>query len=66
MMLYTGSDQPRRMGDPARGARDERRRFARRIDCDSSPRREARGAPARGGSIRDGDARERPRRGYGR
>ncbi|HEX6373242.1 MAG TPA: hypothetical protein VF006_30235 [Longimicrobium sp.] len=64
-MLYTGSDQVQRMGDPARGACDERR-FARRIDCHSPPRQEARGAPARGGSIRESDAWERSRRGYGR
>ena len=62
-MLYTGSDQAQRMGDPAR---DERRTFARRIDCDTQPRQQAYGAPARGGSIRESDAWERSRRGYGR
>ncbi|MBW3571369.1 MAG: hypothetical protein KY467_09700 [Gemmatimonadetes bacterium] len=65
-MLYTGGDQTRRMGDPARGARDEQRRFARRIDCDPSPRQEARGASGRGGSIRERGAWEQSRRGGGR
>lgn len=65
-MLYTGSDQAQRIGDPAGGARDEQRTFSRRIDCDSSPRTRAGDAPARGGSIRESDAWERSRRGYGR
>jgi hypothetical protein len=65
-MRYTGSDQAQRMGDPAGGARDERRTFSRRIDCDSSPRTRVGDAPARGGSIRESDAWERSRRGYGR
>jgi hypothetical protein len=66
MMRYTGSDQARRMGDPPRGAHEERRTFARRIDCDSSPHTRAGDAPARGGSTRESDAWERSRRGYGR
>jgi hypothetical protein len=66
MMLYTGSDQAHRMGDPSRADRQERRTFARRIDCDPSPRARTGDAPARGGSIRESDAWERSRRGYGR
>jgi hypothetical protein len=66
MMLYTGSDQAGRMGDPPRGTDDEPRSFARRIDCDSSPRTRTGDTPARGGSIRESDAWERSRRGYGR
>lgn len=65
-MLYTGGDQARRMDDPAGGARDEQRTFSRRIDCDSSPRTRAGDSPVRGGSIRESDAWERSRRGYGR
>jgi hypothetical protein len=65
MMRYTGSDQAQRMGDPAGGARDERR-FTRRIDCDSSPRTRSGDAPVRGGAIRESDAWERSRGGYGR
>lgn len=65
-MLYTGRDQATRMGDPARSARDDQRTFSRRIDCDSPPRREAPDGAARGGSIRESDAWERSRRGYGR
>ncbi|HEU4885372.1 MAG TPA: hypothetical protein VFT45_24200 [Longimicrobium sp.] len=65
-MLYTGSDQARRMGDPPCGTDDDRRRFARRIDCDSFPRTRTGDAPARGGAIRESDAWERSRRGYGR
>lgn len=65
-MLYTGSDQAPRMGDPPRGATEERRTFARRIDCDSSPRTRPGYAPARSGSIRESGARERPRGAYGR
>lgn len=65
-MLYTGSDQATRMGDPARGPSEARRTFSRRIDCDSSPRTRASDTPARGGSIRESDAWERSRRGYGR
>lgn len=65
-MLYTGRDQAHCMGDPPRADRQERRTFARRIDCDSSPRIRAGDTPARGGSIRDSDAWERSRRGYGR
>lgn len=63
-MLYSGGDQDKRMGDSARAARDDQRRFARRIDCDAAPR-QARVAPARGGSARDRDGWERSRRGYG-
>ena len=37
-MLYSGRDQDPRMGDPARTAADERRAFARRIDCDDTGR----------------------------
>jgi hypothetical protein len=66
MMLYTGRDQAPRMGDAARGAHEERRTFARRIDCDSAPRPAASYAPARGGAPRDGDSWERSRPGYGR
>jgi|GEM_PF-6195115 len=66
MMRYTGSDQVQAMGDPAGGARDERRSFARRIDCDSSPRQQASYTPARGGAPRDRGAWERSPRGYGR
>jgi hypothetical protein len=65
-MLYTGSDQAHRMGDPPCGTGDERRSFARRIDCDAAPRTRTGGTPARGGSIRDSGAWERSRRGYGR
>ena len=46
-MLYTGSDQAHRMGDPTRDDHEERRTFARRIDCDSSPRTRAGDVPAR-------------------
>lgn len=63
-MLYTGSDQARRMGDPPRADREERRTFSRRIDCDSSPRTRAGDAPARVESIRESDAWKRSRRGY--
>lgn len=65
-MLYSGSDQAHRMGDPPRADREERGTFARRIDCDSSPRTRAGDAPARGGCIRERGAWERSRRGYGR
>jgi hypothetical protein len=65
-MLYTGREQAPRMGDAPRGAHEERRTFARRIDCDSSSRTRAGDAPTRGGSIRESDAWERSRRGYGR
>ena len=65
-MLYTGSDQAHRMGDPPRGTNEERRTFARRIDCDSSPRTGMGDVPARGGAIRESGAWERSRRGYGR
>lgn len=64
-MLYTGRDQDVRMGDTAGTVLQERRRFARRIDCDSSPRQAASYAPARGGAPRDRDGWERARRGYG-
>jgi hypothetical protein len=66
MMLYSGSDQAHRMGDPPRAGGEERRTFARRIDCDASPRTRAGEVPARGGSIRESGAWERSRRGYGR
>jgi hypothetical protein len=66
MMLYGGRDQAQPMGDPARGAHEERRTFARRIDCDSSPRTRAGDAPTRGGSVRERDGWERSRRGHGR
>jgi hypothetical protein len=66
MMLYTGSEQAARMGDPARGTNEERRTFARRIDCDSSPRTRSGDAPARGGAPRESDGWERSRTGYGR
>lgn len=65
-MLYTGSDQAPRMGDPPRGADEERRTFTRRIDCDASPRVGAGDAPVRGGAPRENDAWERSRPGYGR
>jgi len=65
-MLYTGSDQAGRMGDPPLGTGEERRRFARRIDCDSSPRTRTGDAAVRGGAIRESDAWEHSRRGYGR
>lgn len=64
-MLYTGSEQTHRMGDPPRADRQERRTFARRIDCDPSPRTRTGDARARGGSIRESGAWERSRRGYG-
>ena len=64
MVLYPGSDQTYRMGDPPRADRQERRTFARRIDCDPSPRTRAGDAPARGESIRESGAWERSRRGY--
>jgi hypothetical protein len=64
-MLYTGRDQAPQMGD-ARGAHEERRTFARRIDCDSAPRPAASCGPARGGAPRDRDFWERSRPGYGR
>jgi hypothetical protein len=53
------------MGDTAGTVLQERRRFARRIDCDSSPRQAASYAPSRGGAPRDRDGWERARRGYG-
>jgi hypothetical protein len=37
-MLYSGRDQDRRMGDPVRTIAEERRAFARRIDCDDAGR----------------------------
>ena len=64
-MLYTGRDQDTQTGDRARAVREERRTFARRIDCDSSPRQAASCAPVRGGAPRDRDGWERSRRGYG-
>ena len=66
MMLYTGRDQAPRMGDAPRAAYEERRTFARRIDCDSSPRPAASHAPARGGAPREREGWESSRRGYGR
>jgi hypothetical protein len=65
MMLYTGRDQDTHTGDRARAVREERRTFARRIDCDSSPRQAASYAPSRGGASRGRDEWERSRRGYG-
>ena len=35
-MLYSGREQNPRMGDPARTGADERRAFARRIDCEDT------------------------------
>ncbi len=64
-MLYTGSEQDVRMGDAAGAVLQERRSFARRIDCDSSPRQAASYAPSRGGAPRDREGWERSRRGYG-
>lgn len=64
-MLYMG-DQDVRPGDSARAKLEERRTFARRIDCDSAPRQAAAYASARGGAPRDHDAWERSRPGYGR
>jgi hypothetical protein len=64
-MRYTGMDHDARTGDPARTVLDERRTFARRIDCDASPRQAAGCAPARVGAPRDGEGWERSRRGYG-
>lgn len=37
-MLYQGRDQDRRTGEPARTIADERRAYARRIDCDDAGR----------------------------
>lgn len=37
-MLYQGTNQDRRMGDPARSITEERRAYARRIDCDDAGR----------------------------
>ena len=37
-MLYQGSDQDARMGDPARANAGERRAFPRHIDCDDAGR----------------------------
>ena len=37
-MPYPYTDPGARMGDPARTPADERRTFARRIDCDSAAR----------------------------
>lgn len=65
-MPYTGSDQAHRMGDPTRGTHEERRTFARRIDCDSSPRTRMGDAPARGGSVRERDAWKGSHRAYAR
>lgn len=65
-MLYTGRDQDTRTGDPARSNSQERRTFARRIDCDSSSRRGMQAAPARGGAPRESGAWEHARTAYGR
>ena len=65
-MLYTRSEQAVRMNVPADATPDARRTFARRIDCDSSPRQAAAYAPSRGGAPREPDTWERARRGYGR
>ncbi len=65
-MLYTGRDQAPPMGNAARGAHQERRAVARRIDCDSAPRTAASYAPARGGAPRERDFGVRSRPGYGR
>ncbi|HEX2077761.1 MAG TPA: hypothetical protein VHG08_08635 [Longimicrobium sp.] len=63
MMLFTAGEHDRRMGDPARPAHQEERRFARRIDCDSARRPAAQPAPARGGAPRADDTWERSRPG---
>lgn len=63
MMLYTGRDQDARMGDPAPTNSQERRTFARRIDCGSPSRESGYAAPARGGARREADTWERARTG---
>ena len=65
-MLYSGREQDVRRDEPSRTAHEERRTFARRIDCDSQARPAVQYAPARGGAPRDSEAWERSRRGYGR
>lgn len=65
-MLYPGSEQSARTGDPAGRAPDARRTFARRIDCEPAPRQAAVHASPRGGTPREHDAGERSRRAYGR
>ena len=65
-MLYTGRDQDVRMGDTAGTVIQERRTFARRIDCDSSPRARVSDATARVRAPWEHDGWERSRPGYGR
>jgi hypothetical protein len=66
MMLYEGMDQALRMGDAPRADHQERRTFARRIDCDSSPRTRVSDSPARVRAPWEHDGWERSRPGYGR
>ncbi|HEU0298328.1 MAG TPA: hypothetical protein VFR37_02715 [Longimicrobium sp.] len=62
-MLVPAGEHDRGMGDPARPAEHEERRFARRIDCDDAPRPAPQPLPVRGGAPRGDDAWERSRRG---
>jgi hypothetical protein len=63
MMLVTAGEHDRRMGDPARPAHQEERRFTRRIDCGAAPRPVEQPAPVRGGPPPADDAWERSRPG---
>ena len=50
-MLYSERDQDRRMGEPSRTMADERRAFARRIDCDDTGRARQAVNPSAAGRI---------------
>ncbi|HEU0016414.1 MAG TPA: hypothetical protein VFQ45_22230 [Longimicrobium sp.] len=60
-----GSTDPQAGGDRYAAAAQERRTFARRIDCADSRGMRASYAPARGGEPREPDRWERARREHG-